>query len=176
MDACKELELLANRVKLVSESLVEGSLVQAAFRDWPEAFDIMREMQQDQLMGGLRSDGEQITPSMTKDHFFRGKMKNALRYADRKARLSPDPRRGYDTPNLFINGYFHQGFYPVFRRDEVYMDNLNKVIPSRTGRGENDLYKKYGEDTFGLTDENWDKVLAKFREQLRDTIEINLTR
>lgn len=175
MDACRELELLANRVKLVSESLVDGSLVQAAFRDWPEAFDMMRGMQQDQLMGGLRSDGEQITPSMTRDPFFRD-MKSALRYADRKARVAFDPRRGYETPNLFINGYFHQGFYPIFRQDEVYMDNLNKVIPSRTGRGENDLYRKYGEDTFGLTEENWDKVLLEFREQLRDTIETNLQR
>lgn len=169
------LEELIIGVEAVSRGLKDGSLVQSAFRDWWDIEDIMRRMQQDQLMGGLRSDGQQITPSMTRDPFFKGNMKRALRYADRKAMTAYDPRRGYDTPNLFINGYFHSGFYPVFRQDEVYMDNLNKVIPVK-GRPGDDLYKKYGEDTFGLTEENWEALLPALRMRLIDTIETKLQR
>ena len=169
------LENLVIGMEAVSRGLKDGSLVQSAFREWPDVEDIMRRMQQDQLMAGLRSDGQQITPSMTRDPFFKGNMKKALRYADRKAMLFPDPRREYDTPNLFISGYFHSGFYPVFRQDEVYMDNLNKVIPTK-GRPGDDLYKKYGEDTFGLTDENWDILLPMLQERLIETIEFKLER
>jgi len=161
------LEELIDNVQRVSDRLKDGGLIYDAFIGHEDHFnDVMCTLQRDQLMGGLRSDGEQITPSMTRDPFFGGKMKAALKYADRKARLSPDPRRGYDTPNLFINGYFHEGFRVQFRPDEVYMHNDRRVFTTKYGRTSEDLYEKYGEDTFGLTSENWDKVLPEVRDIL----------
>lgn len=166
---------LISKVRSVSEGLSNGSLIQDSFlaKEQPLS-DRICDFQRDQLMGGLRSDGEQITPSISRDPFFKS-IKSARRYADRKMRTAYDPRRGYDTPNLTITGYFHSGFYTEFRNDGIFVNNGNRLITSH-GRFTTDLYEKYGADTFGLTDQNWDAMKEDMRNailvQLRNTLQL----
>lgn len=165
------LNALIERIRTVSETLGE-SLAQQCFVSHPELSDMMCDLQRAQLMDGLRSDGQNIVPSMRDDPFFKGSDKAVGKYAMRKARMFPS-RREFYTPNLKITGYFHEGFRPVFDSQSVFMDNSNKNVTNAKGRSEN-LYEKYGEETFGLTDENWETVLEQLGPLLIESIKEQL--
>jgi len=59
-----------------------------------------------QLLAGKRSDGEDITPGYLEDPYFKT-LAQAQAYSDWKDRITPHPMRRRGTPNLFINGYYH---------------------------------------------------------------------
>lgn len=162
-DMIRRAEDLDNRLR--SGSLVGEALKTGGYDDR------MTEMQREQLFAGERSDGQPLTPSISQDPFFKSQA-SAMRYAGRKRRKSAgfpgDSRRGLDTPNLYINGYFHSGFHVVWGSDEVSMENTNRVVGGR--RRSQDLYVKYGKDAFGLKDENWNVILEDARPRLADLV------
>lgn len=148
--------------------LADGTIVQSALSSYEG--DMIR-MQQEQLFAGLRSDGKQLTPSILEDPFFRSK-KSAERYAQRKKRLMigfpNENKRRFATPNLYINGYFHEGFYIKYTREGVEMRNHHKIIRGKYNR--QNLYDKYGMDAFGLTDSNWGAILRVAKDDMRKLI------
>lgn len=62
------------------------------------------DIQRDQLMKGLDSDGKPLAPKHSQNPYFK-KEGAAKRYADWKAKKFPETP--YDTPNLIITGLYH---------------------------------------------------------------------
>lgn len=60
-----------------------------------------------QLWDGLDSEGNELRPRYSEDPFFKTQ-KAAKAYADWKQRITPNPKRNPDVPNLYINGYFYR--------------------------------------------------------------------
>jgi len=59
-----------------------------------------------QLLAGKRSDGADITPGYLEDPYFKT-LAQAQAYSDWKDRITPNTMRRSGTPNLFINGFYH---------------------------------------------------------------------
>ena len=63
-------------------------------------------IQKDQLYSGKTNEGTDIKPFYSEDPYFK-KPGAAQRYAAWKEKITPDPRRPFDVPNLFIVGKFY---------------------------------------------------------------------
>jgi hypothetical protein len=63
-------------------------------------------LQKEQMLEGRGFDGDWIRPFYSENPFFKSAA-SALRYAEWKQRITPNPQRPLDVPNLFITGYFH---------------------------------------------------------------------
>jgi len=59
-----------------------------------------------QLLAGKRNDGANISPGYLEDPYFKT-LAQAQAYSDWKDRITPNPMRRSGTPNLFINGFYH---------------------------------------------------------------------
>lgn len=159
------LDDLLTRVESLPGSL--GGILRDTMRDDPltEADIVAR--QKEQLYAGLASSGDHIRPTMDQDPYFRT-YRDFMNYATQKRRrfagVPGEDRRPFNVPNLNLySGLFHSGFYVDFREDEVQVSN-NQLI-----RGV-DVYAKYGAEQFGLTDDNWDGVMAHVVPQLVERI------
>lgn len=160
---------LISSLARVEKTLSNGEIMRRAFmRDKDTIEPLMCDMQREQLMKGKRADGNNIVPSYFEDPYFQER-KSARRYANYKAKVFGTAERHYSSPNLYISGYFYNGFYVDFRADEISMENSNRVVSGRNGHSQ-DLYAKYGKDTFGLSDGNWDIVLERIRPEMIDCI------
>jgi hypothetical protein len=98
----------------------------------------------DQLLDGKTSTGEDITPSYLDDPYFKSR-EAAQRYSDWKDRISPASNRKKGTPNLRINGYYHNTIR-VHAAD-------GKVIWSSSFSGANDIERKF-QKIYGLNKES----------------------
>ena len=163
------LDDLASRLVALSGSL--GGLLRDTMRDDPltEADIVAR--QKEQLYAGLASSGEYLRPTMDQDPYFRT-YRDFMRYAvEKRKRFAGVPgndRRPLNVPNLNLwSGLFHSGFYVDFREDELQVDNKQLI------RGV-DVYAKYGAEQFGLTDDNWDGVMAHVTPMLVERIKQNI--
>jgi hypothetical protein len=129
----------------------------------------IREYNLDQLLNGLDNEGHFIRPSYLEDPYF-DTVEEAVGYMEWKRKISPySTIRPPETPNLFINGYYHstrtvkvEGDRIVFastfeEADEIdrkyhgKLDGLN--LDSRKRLVENVLrpiWKKYIEIATGL--------------------------
>jgi hypothetical protein len=90
-----------------------------------EAFDFGREMeeivnayapdlgdlQREQWYEGRGRDGDYIRPFYSEDPYFETP-KQAKAYAAWKQKITPNPKRPEDVPNLIINGYFYSSLKP----------------------------------------------------------------
>lgn len=96
-----------------------------------KAVDIL-EMNRDQLMEGKSSEGKDLRPYYSEDPWFK-KPGAAIRYAAWKQRITPNPLRKRDVPNLFINGRYHSNFF--FKRNGTEFEvgskdpNSSKIEP-----------------------------------------------
>ncbi len=72
--------------------------------------DLIVEMQSDQWMEGRGVDGEFLRPFYSENPYFKSK-ESAARYAKWKQKITPNPQRPDDVPNLYINGYLHSLLY-----------------------------------------------------------------
>lgn len=128
--------------------------------------------QKEQLYAGLASSGKHLQPTMDRDPYFRGNNRAWYNYAVIKKRrfagVPGNERRPINVPNLNLSsGLFHSGFYVDYRMDDMQVDN-NQFI-----RGV-DVYAKYGAEQFGLTDDNWDGVLAHVVPLMIENIKIRM--
>ena len=88
---------LGRRLKKVDITKIAGQSLQ-------RNSDKVRELNIQQLMQGLNSEGQQLSPKYSEDPYFKSR-ESALRYARWKKKLFPDTP--FDVPNLIIIGTFH---------------------------------------------------------------------
>ena len=74
--------------------------------------DLIIDMQSDQWMEGRGVDGEYIRPFYSENPYFKTP-EAAERYAKWKQKITPNPQRPVDVPNLYINGYLHSTLYAI---------------------------------------------------------------
>lgn len=118
---------------------------------------------QNQLWDGQDSKGEDITPSMQDDPFFKSS-KQALSYANWKASITPNPNRNFWAPNLFINGYFWSG---------MVIDPSTLQIDAANAFGK-PIVQKYGEGVFALNASRNEDIIEKLREIIISNIKEGL--
>lgn len=90
----------------------------------------VEDLNRKQLYKGLDANGKFLSPKYSEDPWFTSK-EAALRYAEWKKKITPDPDRPLDVPNLFITGRFHysrtvevEGSKIAFRSNDP---NANKI-------------------------------------------------
>lgn len=142
---------LLSRVEKVNEGLQTGSMIGEAIK--PYSGDVL-DMQLQQLWDGKAASGKDIRPYYSEDlkpaGFFHSK-ETAARYADWKQSITPNSNRNPDAPNLYISGVFHSELAVDMGKDAV------SIYPTTMfAKG---IFYKYGRNTFGLTVENWNRIL-----------------
>ena len=146
---------LRSRVERVNAGLQTGEIVRNAIVKYPD--DIL-DLQREQLFSGLTSSGEQIRPFYSEDlkpsgYFY--SVESAGRYAAWKQTLNYpfSANRNPDTPNLYINGRFHDELWVEFDSDTV------GVVPTTLYSA--GIVAKYGISTFGLMKKNWSVIFTE---------------
>lgn len=71
-----------------------------------ENSELITDLNKDQLWSGKTNEGEDIRPYYSENPYFK-KEGAAERYANWKAKITPDSRRKNDVPNLYVNGKFY---------------------------------------------------------------------
>lgn len=84
--------------------------------------DKLADLQRDQWMEGRGVDGEYIRPFYSENPYFKSP-EAAARYAKWKAKITPNPQRPEDVPNLYINGYLHDSLYAEVVGDTFKIDS-----------------------------------------------------
>lgn len=65
------------------------------------------ELNRDQLWDGKDASGNDITPSYLDDPYFKTK-ESAMAYMRWKQKITPNPDRKPETPNMYINGAYYK--------------------------------------------------------------------
>lgn len=109
------------------------------------------ELNKQQLMEGKSSIGDNLRPSYLQDTYFKSIIA-ATKYKKWKQKITPNPKRNPNAPNLYITGKFHSGFHIKKGGEEFIIDSNDK----NTGK----IKSKYNH-VFGLTPENIENEKAK---------------
>lgn len=96
-----------------------------------------------QLFDGKTRLNQDIRPYYTEDPYFKTKAAGVA-YAKWKQKLTPNPRRNFKAPNLFINGYFHS---------MIELMDKGRYIEIGSKSFGKDFDSKF-KNIYGLTDEN----------------------
>lgn len=107
-----------------------------------------------QLMEGKTADNEDVRPYYSEDSYFKS-ADAAKNYIVWKDKITPNPKRNPDAPNLYINGQFHGTFKLAIEGNDIIVTSDSKIAREVTQKFPN---------IFGLTDDNlidfWnDKIL-----------------
>ncbi len=126
------------------------------------------DLQRTQLFSGKNSDGEDIRPYYTEDLKPRGHFKSidaAKQYAEWKDGMTypKDVYRNPLAPNLYIAGVPNEGKFHSELGVEFGQDAMAIVGTTAYAKM---IMGKYGQDTFGLTDESFETI----REEVKDDI------
>jgi hypothetical protein len=124
-------------------------------------------MNQDQLWEGKSSEGVDLRPYYSEDPYFKTKQQ-ALAYKNWKKKITPNPKRYDDAPNLFINGYFHDSI--TIRKSNNMMEF--GVVNSFSAK----IIDKYPL-AMGLTEDNEkklvrDNIIDTFSKKLKDVLTV----
>lgn len=109
--------------------------------------------QRSQLWDGKRADGWDIRPFYTEDRHFRT-YEDAKEYMEWKRKITPNPRRRIDAPNLYINGRFYSEI-------QVVADLYGISTRAVTAKAQR-IMNKYSKGTFGVSEQNARRI---FREK-----------
>lgn len=104
---------------------------------------MLREMNIEQLMQGLNSQGEQLSPKYSEDPYFKSRQA-ALNYARWKKKLFPDTP--FDVPNLIIIGTYHNSITAKRAGNQVQFRASATFASS--------IEAKYGKKELGLSPDN----------------------
>lgn len=123
-----------------------------------------------QLLDGVKSDGTELTPSYLNDPYFKTR-EAAQRYSDFKDKITPSNKRKKGTPNLYINGLYHNSI-KIDVRGEIFKIQSTASIGS-------DIERKYGENVYGLTTESTRAYIREtfyplFKQYIEDTTQLKL--
>lgn len=146
------LDDLRNKVQRVNDGLTGGELVRDVIVQHPT--DIL-ELQRYQLLEGKTGKGEDIRPYYSEDLKPGGRfhsVQTAGRYAAMKQDISYPytVNRNPDAPNLYFNGKFHDELGVQFNAT-----TLSIIGTTWYAKG---IIAKYGEETFGLSEEKWEII------------------
>jgi hypothetical protein len=83
--------------------------------------DAIADLQRDQMLEGRGVDGAFLRPFYSEDPYFK-KPGAALRYARWKQKITPNPQRPLDVPNLIITGVFHESLTANVEGDLVEIE------------------------------------------------------
>lgn len=84
--------------------------------------EMLADLQRHQMLEGRGVDGEFIKPGYSENPYFKTP-EAGLRYGRWKQKITPNPQRPVDTPNLIINGFFHKSIYAKFNGDDFEMES-----------------------------------------------------
>lgn len=84
--------------------------------------EVIVDLQSEQWLEGRGVDGDFIRPFYSENPYFKTR-DAATRYARWKAKITPNPERPFDVPNLYINGYLHGSLFVRFSGDEFEPDS-----------------------------------------------------
>lgn len=84
--------------------------------------DTLTELQKDQWMEGMGVDGEFIRPYYSENPYFKT-ADSAAAYGRWKKKLTPNPQRPDDVPNLYINGFLHSSMHAEIIGDMFDMES-----------------------------------------------------
>jgi hypothetical protein len=132
--------------------------------------DVLVQLQKEQWMEGKGIDGQNIRPLYSEDPYFKTP-EAARRYAEWKQRITPNDKRDFDAPNLFINGYYvHNSLGMTLSGDDFFLDPT-----SPKGK---DILDEHP-NASGLSPEQRlyfaeEKLLPKFAEILREKTTLQL--
>lgn len=98
-----------------------------------------------QLMEGIKGDGSEITPSYLNDPYFKTK-EAAQRYSNWKDKITPNSKRKSGTPNLYINGFYHNTIEINVRGEKIITENKTTIGKK--------IEQKYGDTLYGLNETN----------------------
>lgn len=119
-----------------------------------EYVDVLADLQREQMSEGRGVDGEYIRPFYSEDPYFKTAFA-AEKYAEWKQKITPNPKRPKDVPNLFINGYFYSTLRPKLVASVFEIDSPSslgeKVLEEHpTAQGLNAEKRKEFADMFTL--------------------------
>jgi len=100
--------------------------------------------QKEQWQEGKSATGKDLEPSYLDDPYFKTKAA-AQKYAAWKQQITPNPKRKFKSPNLFINGTFYKSV-------DVAISGVTAIFDSGIQLGKK-IEAKYN-DLYGLTPEN----------------------
>lgn len=134
-----------NKLKVAKEQLPDV-VNDALFQNEYNIID----MNKSQLYDGKDIQGNDIRPLYSQDSFFKTESQ-AKGYIKWKSKITPNPRRNPDAPNLFING-FHYSLIGLLKkgRDIVIGVKSQNAITSS-------IDSKY-KNIYGLNSENQSKI------------------
>jgi len=104
----------------------------------------------DSLWDGKSGSGEDLL-HFVQDPFFKTQ-DQAIAYMNWKNAKFPNPNRNPNSPNLFINGYFYSTLEVDLAGDQI-------TVLSRDSALGIDVIRKYGINTFSMTDAFYNDVL-----------------
>lgn len=129
-------------VKNLYRRLKEIDLDKIAIDSVEETKDYYTMMNLEQMMNGKRRDGQDITPSYFDDPYFKT-FSQASEYSDWKDRIEPfATRRRPGTPNLYINGYYHNSITARVGPDGLSLNS--------SWSESDDIERKYTRAIYGL--------------------------
>ena len=94
-----------------------------------------------QLMDGMDGGGKGLRPTYLEDRFFKTRQQ-AIGYMNWKQKITPNSRRAPESPNLFINGFFHSLLFLKVEKDQA-------MVTTSDSFG-NNIVEKYGQSAFGV--------------------------
>jgi len=98
-----------------------------------------------QLMEGIKGDGNEITPSYLNDPYFKTR-EAAQRYSNWKDKITPNSKRKSGTPNLYINGFYHNTIEINVKGEKIITENKTTIGKK--------IEQKYGDTLYGLNETN----------------------
>lgn len=102
------------------------------------------EKNQQQLYDGKNVNNEDIRPFYSQDPYFK-RPGASERYIAWKQKITPNPNRNPDAPNLFIDGTFHRTLKVGIKGSDVIVQSNSTIA--------DDINFKY-DNVLGLTDDN----------------------
>lgn len=168
--ASKLIESLLRRVRDCKSYLDSGDAVKEHLA--PRDGDIMAQ-QRGQLLEGKRPDGWDIRPYYSEDPYFTvlgmwGGNPDAYKAWKRTLPNWDNPKRNPDAPNLYINGRFHSELGAYFEADGITIMGTTSYALG--------IVRKYGNDTFGLSDGRWaalmEEVLPDIKKSIREILDV----
>lgn len=149
---------LLTRVENVLAGLQSGEISRIAVLQ--NERDIL-DLQKEQLAEGKSASGEDLRPLYSEDLRAGGgwflSSVSAANYSAWKQSISNPyggDNRNPDAPNLYINGKFYSELGVEFGAEYVRIVGLT---PYSAG-----IIAKYGQDSFGLSMDNWTRIMTEF--------------
>lgn len=110
-----------------------------------ETKEAVVELNREQLLHGLDSEGNYLSPTYLEDPFFKSP-ESGKRYAEWKARIEPKRDKPFFVPNLFITGRYHSTIDLSVTQETMVTTSDDPAADS--------IEAKFGEDIYGLNSES----------------------